>query len=156
MHLTVLERENLVGEQCPGLVTLRCEGMDLTSLRWRYNGTNKIQSFIPTSVLMQLTQLNANPAFVSVQLINVTQTPNDARFAEFISILIVDINQFQTQNIQEINCGDPGTINSIEVNVATQPPTAPNSPMITTVTLIYTSGMLNSLSVQWTDKVSCQ
>ncbi len=156
MHLTIVKRESLVGEQCPGLVTLRCEGMDLTSLRWRYNETNKIQSFITTSVLMQLTQLNANSAFVSVQLINVTQTPDDARFAEFVSILIVDINQLQTQNIQDINCGDPGTINSIKVNVTTQPPTAPNSPMIKAVTPIYTSGMLNSLSVQWTDKVSCQ
>ncbi|XP_064406580.1 uncharacterized protein LOC135351494 isoform X2 [Halichondria panicea] len=137
---------SLVGEQCPGKVKLFCKGVDLSILRWRYNGGNEIYS---STTDLPMISILSSPAFVSVELINVTQTPNDPRFGQFTSVLIVDIAQLQAQNIASINCGDPLTIDSKPVNVITLQPSVPTSPTITAVTATYKFGLLMTLEVSW-------
>ncbi len=152
VSLTVDGGGSLVGEQCPGTVKLFCKGVDLSILRWRYNGENEIYSFSTTDLPM--ISILSSPAFVSVELINVTQTPNDPRFGQFTSVLIVDIAQLQAQNIASINCGDPLTIDSKPVNVITLQPSVPTSPTITAVTATYKFGLLMTLEVSWMELVS--
>ncbi|XP_064406596.1 uncharacterized protein LOC135351510 isoform X2 [Halichondria panicea] len=140
---------SLVGEHCPGTVRLFCKGMDLTILRWRYNGGNGIYSFSTTDLPMIPILSSQGPSFVSVELLNVTQNPKDPRFAQFTSALFVDIAQLQAQNVASINCGDPGTITTEPVNVITLQPSVPNSPVITAVTATYKFGLLMTLEVSW-------
>ncbi len=149
MSLTVEGGVSLVGEHCPGTVGLLCVGMDLSVMRWRYNGVRDIYSFRTTDQPMGLEL--SNSAFVHVDLINVTQTPTDARFAKFHSVLIVDIAQLQVQNVFNINCGDPGTIVTEPVDVQLS---APSSPVISAVIATYKSGLLMTLNVSWMDLVS--
>ncbi len=151
VSLTVEEEVSLVGEHCPGTVRLFCEGVDLTQLRWRYNGANRVYSFMTTDLPMSA--VPSNPAFVHVQLINVTQTPSDPRFAQFISVLTVDITQLHSQNIASISCGDSGTIATEQVSVIPQQPSVPNSPVITAVTATYMSDLLITLEASWMELV---
>ncbi|XP_064406511.1 uncharacterized protein LOC135351421 isoform X5 [Halichondria panicea] len=138
---------SLVGEHCPRTVRLFCKGVDLSILRWRYNGGTGIYSFSTTDLPM--ISILSSPAFMSVELTNVTQTPNDPRFAQFTSVLIVDIAQLQAQNVASINCGDPGTIATEPVNVIILKPSVPNNPVITAVTATYKFGLLMTLEVSW-------
>ena len=143
---------SLVGEHCPRTVRLFCKGVDLSILRWRYNGGTGIYSFSTTDLPM--ISILSSPAFMSVELTNVTQTPNDPRFAQFTSVLIVDIAQLQAQNVASINCGDPGTIATEPVNVIILKPSVPNNPVITAVTATYKFGLLMTLEVSWMELVS--
>ncbi len=152
VSLTVDRNVSLVGEHCPGTIRLFCEGIDLSFMRWRYNGVSDIYSFRTTDQPMGLEL--SNSAFVHVELINVTQTPNDARFARFTSVLIVDIAQLEVQNVFNINCGDPGTIATEPVDVITLQLSVPSSPVISAVTATYKSGLLMTLNVSWMDLVS--
>ncbi len=97
MSLTVEGGVSLVGEHCPGTIRLFCEGVDLTALRWRYNGDNVIHSFSTTD--LPISSVTTNPAFITVELQSVTSNPNDERFGNFVSVLTADIAQLQSQNV---------------------------------------------------------
>ncbi len=138
---------SLVGEHCPGTVQLICKGVDLSLLRWRYNGIHDIYSFTTTDLPIAFPLFNSALKFVSIELINVTQTSNDARFAEFTSILILDIAQLEF--VTNITCGDPGTIDTVPVNTTLLQQSTPISPTITSITATYYSGQLRTVNISW-------
>ena len=144
VSLTVQGGVSLVGPHCPGTVRLFCEGVELVSLRWRYNGSGLIESFntddIPTNVTP------SNLAFRNVELVGATQFTNP-RFANFTSILTVDLTQLQQQNVAELDCGDPRTFDNVPVSLH---PNVPSKPNVTAVTVTYQSvSMLIIFEVTW-------
>ena len=119
-------------------------------MRWRYNGAlNEIDSFDTNDSPTITTP--SNPAFLSVELTEVTQLSN-MRFANFTSILTVDMMQLQEQNVADINCGDPGTIGTLPVDLQ---PNVPLRPNITTLSAIYQSRVLTNITVSWQRLVRC-
>ena len=138
---------SLVGEHCPGTIRLLCEGVDLTTLRWRYNGDNVIYSFSTTDLPMN--SVTTNPAFINVELKFVASTPNDERFGNFVSVLTADIAQLQSQNVGNINCGDPGTIDTEPVNIRILQPSIPITPRVSSVAATYLFGTLQTIDVSW-------
>ena len=149
VSLTIEDRMSLVGEHCPGTVQLICKGVDLSLLRWRYNGIHDIYSFTTTDLPIAFKLFNSALKLVRIELINVTQTPNDARFAEFTSTLILDIAQLELQNVTKITCGDPGTIDTVPVNTTLLQQSTPISPTITSITATYYSGQLRTVNISW-------
>ncbi len=147
VSLTIEDGMSLVGEHCPGTVQLICRGVDLSLLRWRYNGIHDIYSFTTTDLPIAFPLFNSALKVVSIELINVTQTPNDARFAEFTSILILDIAQLEF--VTNITCGDPGTIDTVPVNTTLLQQSTPISPTITSITATYYSGQLRTVNISW-------
>ena len=154
VSLTVEGGISLVGPHCPGTVRLFCEGVELTSLRWRYNQNMAIISYLPDSTAPSET-LPAQSAFLLVNLMKVTPKPNDPTLANFSSSLTINISQLQLHNgIIEISCGDPGISQVLPVNVSIIEPSVPSSPAISKVTAAYQSGELNSVIVTWMKSVS--
>ncbi|XP_064406487.1 uncharacterized protein LOC135351421 isoform X2 [Halichondria panicea] len=147
VNLTVEGGVSLVGEHCPGTIRLFCEGVDLTTLRWRYNGDNVIYSFSTTD--LPINSVTTNPAFINVELKFVASTPNDERFGNFVSVLTADIAQLQSQNVGSINCGDPGTIDTEPVNIRILQPSIPITPRVSLVVATYHSGTLRKIDVSW-------
>ena len=146
VSLTVERGVSLVGPHCPGTVRLFCEGVELVSLRWRYNNQSVlIQSFNTNDSPTNVT--HSNPAVKNVELVRATQL-NDPRFANFSSILTVDLTELHEQHITEINCGDPGTIDSEPVSLQ---PNVPDRPNVTAVTVAYQS---SNIRVTWERLVS--
>ena len=118
--------------------------MGLVSLRWRYNhGVNEIDSFDTNDIPMITTP--SNPAFLSIELTEVTQL-SDMRFANFTSILTVDMMQLQEQNVHDINCGDPANTDIVPVDLQ---PYVPERPYIDAVIAYYQSGLLYRIMVSW-------
>ena len=103
VSLTVEGGFSLVGPHCPGTVRLFCEGVDLTSLnfRWLYNGNINIGDFYDTDDSVTTPSSTSNPAFVSVQLTAVSQSLLNPVFGNFSSTLIVDLSQLEQQNIKK-------------------------------------------------------
>ena len=125
---------SLVGFHCPGTVRLFCEGVDLTSLGWTYNGIIDITEESFFSDASSGTSMNSsNPAFVSVQLTAVVRNSQSPIFANFSSILTVDLSQLEQQNITSISCGDLLNKNSAPVDVHIMQETAPGDPQFTHV-----------------------
>ena len=144
VSLSVEGGVSLVGPYCPGTVRLFCEGSSLTIVRWRYNETN-IKSFDTNDSPTNVT--HSNPAFINVELVTATQL-SDQRFANFSSILTVDLTELQEQHIAEIDCGDPRTISSETVSLQ---PNVPDRPDVTAVTVAY---QLSIIRVTWERLVS--
>ncbi len=103
MSLIVEGGGSLVGEQCPGTVKILCNGVDLSFLRWRYNGEINIETFFsdteaPSSVNP------SNPAFVyRVELLSVAQDPAaDSSIANFSSELVVNMSNLRTVSILHV------------------------------------------------------
>ena len=145
---------SLVGPHCPGTVRLFCEGVELTTLRWSYNGIDYvIGSFDPGSNSPS-SKTPSNVAFVDLQLTKVISTTIFRGLANFSSILTADLVQLQQQNITSIVCGDPGAMAVAPVGVQMLQPSIPRSPNITTVTATYQSGILNRIKVTWGKLVS--
>ena len=120
---------SLVGPHCPGTVRLFCEGVDLTTFTWMYNGDFDIaDSYHPDSSITTPTN-TSNPAFVSVQLTDVSQSSHMI-YGNFSSVLIVDLSQLEQQNIMSISCGDPGIKRTIPVNVQIVQQTVPAAPQL--------------------------
>ena len=130
-----------------------CKGVEITSLRWRYNGSLNIKSYFSDSTVYETIQ-PAQPAFSAVQLIGVTQNPNNPSLANFSSILTVTLSQLQASKISDISCGDPGVSTVLPVNVSIIEPGVPGNPAITMVTAAYQSGELRSIEVKWNKSVS--
>ena len=125
---------SLVGPHCPGTVRLFCEGVDLTTFTWMYNGDIDIaDSYHPDSAIITPTN-TSNPAFLSVQLTAVSLSPLII-FGNFSSILTVDLSHLEQQNIMSISCGDPGTRGTVPVDVHIVQDTVPADPQIIEVSV---------------------
>ena len=148
VNLTVKGGVSLVGPHCLETVRLFCEGVELVSLRWRYNNTTEIKSFDTNASPTNVTPSNA--AFLNIELVTVTRLSNPI-FANFFSILTVNLTQIQEQNVAEINCGDTGTVDSEPISLQ---PTIPSRPNVIAVTVTYQSSMLINITVSWEKLVS--
>ncbi len=169
ISLAVEGEVSLVGENCPGIVRLFCEGVDLEYLRWTYNATMLIdvpviQSTFPSdadrSPFVDSDVVFKNPAFLTVEIVLVSvksnKTINGISVANFSTKLTVDLAQLAQQNITSITCGQFGHFtDSLAVNVTIFRPSfiAPMTLKITKVIASYQSGSLNSVEVQWTKMV---
>ena len=153
VNLTVDGRGSLSGAYCPGTVKLFCEGTDLTSVRWSFNGGTVIESFLPVDTETITFPSAQYPAFVSVELTHVVQNTNPV-FGNFSSILTVDLSQLEEQSVSSISCGDPGTSKTVLVNVVIIRRSRPDSPNITGVTATYNSNGVRSVTVAWNKVVS--
>ena len=128
--------------------------MELTTLRWSYNGIDEvIGSFDPRSNSPS-SKTPSNVAFVDLQLTKVINTTISQDLANFSSVLTADLVQLQQQNITSIVCGDPGAMAVTPVGVQVLQPSIPRTPNITTVTATYQSGILNRIKVTWGKLVS--
>ena len=134
VSLTVEGGVSLVGPHCPGTVRLFCEGVDLTTFTWMYNGDiDIVDSYHPDSPITIPTN-TSNPAFVSVQLTAVSQN-SLIIYGNFSSILTVDLSQLEQQNIVSISCGDPVIRGTVPVNVHIIQATVPADPQIIEVSV---------------------
>ena len=133
VSLTVEGGVSLVGPHCPGTVRLFCEGVDLTTFTWMYNGDINIHSYHPDSSITAPTS-TSNPAFVSVQLTAVSQS-SQIIFANYTSILTVDLSQLEQQNIMSISCGDPAIRRTVPVDVHIVQDTVPADLQLNTLSV---------------------
>ena len=151
VNLTVEGGVSLVGPHCPGNVTLFCEGMDLTTLKWKYNENMDVISYFPNE--KSSTQPTVS-AFFIVQLKVVQQDQNNPVIGNFTSSLTVNILQLQSNNVSKISCGTPGLFLQVETgNVSIIEPGIPSTPTITMVTATYQDRELNSIEVKWAKSV---
>ncbi len=150
--LTVEGRESLVGEQCPGTVKILCYGVDLSVIRWRFNGSIDVITFFSDNVIPS--PFTNNPAFLNAELLSTTQDPVDPNFANFSSELVVDVSKLQTESINSIACGDLDTFKMIPIAVEIIQETEPESPNGTNVTALYEDGSLTDLIISWEKLVS--
>ena len=125
-----------------------CEGTDLTSLRWTFNGNKEIDTFLPNDVETKRPPTHEHRPFILVSLKEVVQNSNPV-FWNFSSVLTVDLSQLEEQNVTNISCGDPGTIDTEVVNVTTIRQSVPTGPNITEVRATYNSAGLKSIKVAW-------
>ena len=153
VNLTTEGGISLVGSHCPGTLRLFCEGIDLTSLRWIFNGDTEIDTFYPNDVEIARPPLHQHRPFTFVALVEVVQNSNKYYYGNFSSVLTVDLSQLE-QNVTSISCGDPGTIDSESVNVTTILQSVPANPNITDVSATYNSAGLESITVAWNKVVS--
>ncbi len=153
--LTVEGGGSLLGEHCPGTVKILCYGMNLSLLRWRYNGNIDIlKSAFPSDATAPSSVNTINPAFVRVELLSVAQDPVAPNFANFSSKLVVNVSNLRTENVSNITCGDLGTSKGIPVDVEIIQETEPESPNETNVTALYEFGSLTDAIVSWKKLVS--
>ena len=87
-----------------------------------------IHSYHPDSFITAPTN-TSNPAFVSVQLTAVSQSLLIV-FANYTSILTVDLSRLEQQKIMSISCGDPGTRGTVPVDVHIVQDTVPAEPQL--------------------------
>ncbi|XP_064406089.1 uncharacterized protein LOC135351084 isoform X2 [Halichondria panicea] len=150
VSLTVEGGGSLVGEQCPGTVKILCYGINLSLLRWRYNGNIDIlRSAFPSDTTAPSSVNTNNPAFVRVELLSVAQDPANLNFANFSSELVVNVSNLRTESVTNITCGDPGTSKMIPVDVEIIQQTEPESPIGMNVTALYEFGSLTDAIVSW-------
>ncbi len=147
--LTVEGGESLVGEQCPGTVKISCNGVDLSFLRWRFNGSTDVITFFSAP-----SPFTNNPAFISAKLLSTARNQLDQNVANFSSELVVDVAKLETERITSITCGDPDTFKIIPVDVEIIQETEPESPNGTNVTALYEFGSLTDVLVSWEKRVS--
>ena len=150
VDLTIEGGIYLNGSHCPGTVRLYCKGMDLTSLRWDFNGSTEITTFLPIDIeaIIELPDPEYT-AFIAVELTRVTQR-SDPVYGNFASTLTVDLYKLEVQNVNKISCGDPGTFKNVLINIDINRPTVPGDPEISTVmaTIHRTAGIIE-LTVSW-------
>ena len=130
-----------------------CHGIDLSFLRWRYNGNINIVTFFSDTEAPSSVNTN-NPAFLSVELLSVAQDPVNRNFAKFSSKLVVDLSKLQTESVTSITCGDPNTFKMVLVDVEIIQETEPESPNGTNVTALYEGSILTDVIVSWERLVS--
>ena len=145
----------MLGELCPGVIDLECEGVELAFLQWRYTSRDSsvptnIVTFTSTDEVNTPTMLSENPAFISAYLTSKTET----RFANFTSILAINVSQLKEQSIAEIQCGD--TVNTAveRVNISVIEELLPEAPVITGINAIYRDSEIEMINVSWQKNVS--
>ncbi len=145
---------SLVGEQCPGTVRLFCEGVELTLLRWKYNENNEIVSYDPRATPNYSNLLGVS-AFRNVELFSVAQNPGNARFANFTSILTIDLTGLQEIGVTNITCGDPVYTDTLYTEIKIIEQSYPEIINITKVIASYVhNSSLKSLDLTWKKIVS--
>ncbi|XP_064406026.1 uncharacterized protein LOC135351045 isoform X2 [Halichondria panicea] len=147
VNLTVEGGINLLDENCPGIVTLFCEGVDINQLRWRYNEVINIVIYSSDSSPSQ--SQPSQTAFLSVELVAISQNTVDTNRANFTSILTANLSRLQSDNVMNIECGDAATFQIEPVNVQIIDRSRPRDPRFSMVTTEYQSERLNSVQVQW-------
>ena len=130
VSLTVEGGVSLVGPHCPGTIRLFCEGVDLTTFSWTYNSDIDIAEPYSSDESINTQETTSNPAFLSVQLIAVSQSSINPTFGNFSSILTVNLSQLEQQGIRNISCGDPLTQETIPVDIHITQETVPETPQI--------------------------
>ena len=156
VSLTVEGGVSLVGPHCPGTVRLFCEGVDLTTFRWVYNGNIIIGDFYQSDASLSTSTSTSNPAFVSVQLTAVSQNPLFPAFGNFSSTLTVNLSQLEEQSIMSISCGDPEIIETVPVDVRIIQDTVPDDPQLTGISVQLATIMESNtqsiliVSILWT------
>ena len=150
-----------MGEVCPGVVDLECEGVDLTLMEWRYtttvtSGPAKIIAFTSNHEVNKTYSLSVNLAFISTQLTSISENSLDVRLANFTSILTINVFQLKQQNITEIQCGEPGTGNFAvkRINITIIKDNLPEAPVITAIHASYQDTELSMLDIFWEKIVS--
>ncbi|XP_064406113.1 uncharacterized protein LOC135351103 isoform X2 [Halichondria panicea] len=139
--------ESLVGEHCPGTVKISCIGVDLSILRWRFNGSTDVVTFFSDNVARS--PFTNNPAFISAELLSTAPDQLDPNFANFSSELVVDVSKLKTESITSITCGEPDTFKMIPVDIEIIQQTEPESPNGTNVKILYEDGSLTDVTVSW-------
>ncbi len=148
VYLTVKNEENVACSENARLsVMLICEGVDLVSLRWSYIGSNSSKSVVLQVFLTDHsnTTVSSNPAFLSIQLVTVSDMGTPANFT---SMLTVDLMELENQNITSITCGDVATyeeklVSDIILDLVN-----------TKITANYQLGVLTTIEVQLRNLVS--
>ena len=125
---------------CPGTARLFCEGGDISTLGWTYNGGNLIVRLESDHSMTSPIYPNINPAFVSISLFNVSFDSDVNRITYFSSVLTVDLIELSKQHIENISCGDLKDNDTQKVDLSDF--TTPN------VTAFYQSGILSRVEVQ--------
>ena len=159
VSLTVEGGVSLVGEHCPGTVRLFCEGVDLTLLEWRfYHDDNMylLKRFHTDSVNETRKVFNDSTlVFASVELVNLSQNRMSILFANFSSVLSLDISQIAIgiQKVFRIKCGDALHFNETSVNISIVQETVPNVYNFS-VSINTSISAINILTVTWNQYVS--
>ena len=136
--MTVEKGVSLVGPLCPGTARLFCEGMDIRTLGWTYNGGDIIVRILADDHVTLF--YPTNPAFVSISIYNFSHNSEDNRLNYFLSVLTVDLIELNKQHIKNITCGDLRDTDTQKVDF---------SDFFTPdVTAIYQSGILSRIEVQ--------
>ena len=151
VSLTVEGEASLVGPHCPGTVKLFCEGVDLTLLRWRYNGSINIEPLFGPEDSVTIHTVSS-PAFLFIELTAVSTI--DSVFANFSSILTVDLTQLEQQNIRNISCGDTLIRDGVPVKVSITQETVPEDPLLihANTSVVYgirVDGVYTMFSLLW-------
>ena len=139
MSLTVEGGISLVGLHCPGTVRLFCEGVDLSTFGWTYNGDSPIADRVEADYQVSSSSVYPNnPAFVSVNVTNVSPD-GEMKRANFSSFLIVDLLELNKQSIRNIACGELSETDTEQVDVSDY--------FIPNITASYQSGILSRIEV---------
>ena len=146
VQIAVDQVDHLVGNFCPGTVSITCKGTYLTNLRWTYNGNNRIYIF--ESDNEERVYSIGQPAFISVELKQI-ENYHDVRFANFTSVLFADLAQLDDLNVRNISCGNPIASITLPVSVSVQPSNALALPNITNITAVYNFTQLESMQISW-------
>ena len=147
ISLTVEGGVSLVGLHCPGTVRLFCEGVDLSTLRWRVNETVDTEVvFFPDNDVGTV-RTSSNTAILSAELRAVSRSSTEARFGNFSSILTVNLSEIEQQNIVSISCSAPGIGETVPVDIHIIQETVPGDPQLIGVNATVTTLVL--LSITW-------
>ena len=132
VSLTVEGGVSLVGEHCPGTVRLFCEGVDLTLLEWKFYHDDNMYLLkrFDTDSVNETTKVFNDSTLVSasVELVELSQDKILRIFANFSSVLSLDISQIAIgiQKVFKIRCGDAQKFNETLVNISIVEETVPN------------------------------
>ena len=152
VSLTVEGGVSLVGPHCPGTVRLFCEGVELTVLMWRYNGTNGIEPTFVSDTTVSTLIRTSNPAFESVQLTAVSSSI--PTFANFSSTLTVVLSQLEQQNIRSVSCGDALFRDTVPIDIEIKNETIPVIEAQTIMANIAHKTNSVVITVEWKPPVS--
>ena len=148
VSLTVEGGISLVGPHCPGTVRLFCEGVDLTTFGWTYNGDKPIADRIePDYQVTSSPVYPKNPAFVSVNITNASLDEKTSR-ANFSSTLVVDLLELNRQRVRNITCGELSETDTQQVDVSEY--------FTANITASYQSGNLSRVEVQLVGWYACE
>ena len=152
VFLTVQGEGSLVEEYCSGTVRLFCEGVELNSLRWRYNGTNTLHTFLSDAQPSATPILLNNPTFHSVQLTSISSLFSG--IANFSSVLSVDLEILHRNSIRSISCGDVINFESIPVDQIVLYEATLSNPKVSFFSAYYDYDILQNVLVSWKKLVS--
>ncbi len=132
------------------VVTLLCEGVNLTQLRWLYLPIDHRIIFLsdsfPQNTSMSVFPNNPESDISRVQLLDIRKNTsnNSSNHANFSSILTVDLLQLLNQNVTKIECGD-AVLNEEKLVLDLVDGVVKLEPKVTAT---YQKGVLNNIQVQ--------